>query len=394
MPPTLQKSKSAFLSHSQSGQLRKITAFESAWLIYAFKFALFAWIFTSQCLAQDSVSAPVQWRTGRDFDEFSKSPISVSWQHAALRERLEQFARSQQMAIVLDRRIDANLELDLTVKNVSIEQFLLRVSQAAGIKFCRFGDCYYLGPAANAERLLAINAILTSGRQSQQSKFGRKSAIAWPMLSTPQDVLQRWADENNLETQNAELIEHDLMAELNVPAMRLDMRLALLLSQFDLWFRQNKTKQLVTIVEPPQNLTASLRLSGYDVDKLLLDRVRDAAPKCDVAITKGTIKVSGPANELEMARNIVIESFEPPQRDLSDKRFQLNVENKRGLILSAVSDQLGLELAVEDDCDSILEDVVLLKVKDATVDVLMTAILKGSSCVYEIDGTTLRIRRQ
>ena len=394
MPSTSLKSQTALLSILKADERPKYTAFESRWLIYAAKFALFALLLTGQSVAQDLVSAPVQWRTGRDFDEFSKSLISVSWQHAALRERLAQFARSQQIAIVLDRRVDANLELDLTVKNVSIEQFMLRVSQAAGIKFCRFGDCYYLGPAANTERLLAINAILTSGRQSRQSKFSREEAIAWPMLTTPRNVLQRWAEENDLETENAKTIEHDLMAEISVPAMRLDMRLALLLSQFDLWFQQSKTKPLITIIKPPMNLTASLRLAGYDVDKALLDRVRSAAPTCDVAKTKGSIKITGPANELEMARNVVIESYQPPQRDLSDKRFQLNVENKRGLILSAVAEQLALKLAVEDDCKNVLEDVVLLKVKDATVETLLTTILKGSDCVFEINGTMLRIFRR
>ena len=373
---------------------RKESGSVSGWLIYAVGFALFTLLFSNHNIAQDFVSAPVQWRTGSDFDEFSKSPISVSWQNAALRERLTQFAFSQQIAIVLDRRIDANLELDLSVKNVSIEQFMLRVSQAAGVKFCRFGDCYYVGPAANAERLLAIDAILTSGRQRRQTKFSREAAADWPMLSTPQDVLQQWANENNLETDNAKAIEHDLMAELNVPAMRLDMRLALLLSQFNLWFRQDKTKQLITIVPPPTNPTASLRLSGYNVDKHLLDRLRVVAPKCDVAKTKGSIKITGPANELEMARNVVIESFKPPRRELSDKRFQLNVENKRGLILSAVAEQLALELAVDDDCENVLEDVVLLNVKDATVETLLTTILKGSDCVYEIDGSTLRISRR
>ena len=388
------KFKTALLPITDASEWRNYATPVSGWLIYALGFALFALIFSSDSIAQDPISAPVQWRTGRAFDEFSKTPISVSWQHAALRERLVQFARSQQIAIVLDRRVDANLELDLTVKNVSIEQFMLRISQAAGLKFCRFGDCYYLGPAANAERLLAIDAILTSGRQSRRSKFSREESIAWPVLSTPQSVLQRWTEENGLKTENVQSIEHDLMAELNVPAMRLDMRLTLLLSQFDLWFRQSKTKPLITIIEPPTNLTASLRLSGYDVDEALLDRVRIVAPKCDVAKTKGSIKITGPAKELEMARNIVIESFHPQQRDLSDKRFQLNVENKRGSILSAVSEQLGLELTVDDDCENSLQDVVRLEVKDATVETLLTAILEGSDCVYEIDAASLRISRR
>lgn len=363
------------------------------WLLYAAGVAWFAMLSPGYCFAQTPDQA-VDWRTGKDFDEFSKSPISVSWRHAALREHLARFARGQQLSIVLDRRIDPNLRLDLTVKNASIEQFMLRVSQAAGANFCRFGDCYYIGPAENAQRLLAINAMLTSGRQNKQSLLSRSEPVAWAALTTPQDVMNRWSQENDFEIAEIQLLQHDLMAEMNTPAMRLDMRMALLLSQFDLWFRQSKSKSMVTIVQPPENLSATLRLSGYDADKTLLQRIRSAAPHCDVSKTNRAITIKGPAGELEMARNVVIVSFIPEQRELDEKRFQLNVKNKRGLILQAVAEQLALKVVVDDDCQEVLEDVVGVTVRDATVEVLLNAILAGTDCAYSQDGTTLRLYRR
>lgn len=368
------------------------------WLLYV---AAAGWFMllsaVNDCAAQNAVqtgdTGAVQWRTGAAFDEFSKSPISVSWQHAALRSHLMHFARSQQLAIVLDRRVDPNQQLNLTVKNVSIEQFLLRIAQASGTGFCRFGDCYYLGPTENAQRLLGVNAMLAGG-VNKKSLFSRREQMFWPSLTTPQEVLEELATSNNFEIKDIEKIEHDLMNALNLPPMRLDMRLALLLSQFDCWFKQSKSEKAISIVAPPDNLKATLRMSGYGADKDLLQRVRETAPSCTVSTSRRAIVVTGPTQELEMARNVVIESFEPEVRSVSEKRFQLNVENKRGLILNAVAEQLAMEVLVAKDCQEILGDVVTVKVKDAPIGVLLDAILQDTNCGYSLDDQTLRIYRR
>lgn len=365
------------------------------WLMYAISVGWFVLLSSAtHGAAEDTTLKGVRWRTGRAFDEFSKSPISVSWQHAALRSHLMQFARSQQLAIVLDRRVDPNQRLDLTVKNVSIEQFMLRIAQASGTQFCRFGDCYYFGPAENAQRLLGINSILTGGRQSEKTVWGRSAEMSWRRLATPQEVLRRLTMENNFEIVGLDKIQHDLMAELNVPPMRLDMRLTLLLSQFDLWFKQNDSKKTVSIVGPPETLRASLRMTGYDADKKLLQRMRAASTSCKVTKTKRTIKITGPVQGLEAARNVAIGSFTPKPRSLDEKRFQLSVKNRRGLILNAVAQQLALEVQVADDCQSVLKEVVVITVKDATVDVLLEAILAGTECDYSQEGQTLRLYRK
>ncbi len=362
------------------------------WMLYAVFLGWFAILSAEKCVAQPPPPAPsIDWRTGKDFDKFSRSPISVSWQHAPLGDHLAKFANSQRLSIVLDRRIDPNLLLDLTVNNVSIEQFMLRLAQASGTKFCRFGDCYYFGPDENVERLLAVDALVSNLQQSKGALFSRSAAVECAELTTPRALLRRWAEANKFEIANIDLVEHDLMRELNLPPMRLDLRLALLLSQFDLWFRQSKTAALITIIPPPEKLTATIRLNGYDVDAQLLDRIRTSAPGCKVSKSKRSIVIAGPSEALESARNVVIESFTPPPRSIDEKRFQLTVENKRGLILNAVAEQLGLKVIVPEDCAAVLEKVVSVTVKDATVEVLLHALFQNSDCTYSLDATTLRL---
>lgn len=336
----------------------------------------------------------IVWRTGDDFDQFIKSPVSVSWQHAELRKRLAEFSRSQKIPIVLDRRIDPNQRLDLVVRNVSVEQFLLRVAQQSGCQFCRFGDGYYVGPAENAQRLLAIDAILNRSPKrtsSASTAWGVVGSAAWDKLATPSQVLQQWLPENEFSISGLDQIDHDLMAAADAGALRLDLRLALLLSQFDLWFRQNKSGDAITIVPPPQSLSATMRLEGFDVTQALLQRVRSVAPECKVKKVRRSLSITGPADQLEMARNVVIESFEPTLRELDEKRFQLKVENKRRLILDAVAQQLAMELVVDPDSEPRLAEVITVEVKDATVYDLLDAIFRDSDCQYAIDGQTLRV---
>jgi hypothetical protein len=122
--------------------------------------------------------------------------------------------------------------------------------------------------------------------------------------------------------------------------------------------------------------------------------MRAASTSCKVTKTKRTIKITGPVQGLEAARNVAIGSFTPKPRSLDEKRFQLSVKNRRGLILNAVAQQLALEVQVADDCQSVLKEVVVVTVKDATVDVLLEAILAGTECDYSQEGQTLRLYRK
>lgn len=336
-------------------------------------------------------TATVQWRTGDDFDQFIKSPVSVSWQNAELRNRLIEFSRSQRIPIVLDRRVDPNQRLDLVVRNVSVEQFLLRVAQRCGCQFCRLGDGYYVGPSENAQRLLAIDSILSRSSKKVSTRWSEVRSAAWEKLATPSQVLQQWLPKNEFSISGIEQIEHDLMAAVDAGALRLDLRLALLLSQFDLWFRQSKTGDAISIVSPPQSLSATLRLEGYEVNAALLQRVRAVAPECNVKKVRRSLLITGPAEQLEMGRNVVIESFQPALRELDKKRFQLNVKNQRRLILQAVAQQLAMEVSVDPKCETALDAVITVEVKDATLNDLLDAIFGDCRCRYAIDGQSINV---
>lgn len=338
-----------------------------------------------------SLPSGLQWRTGSDFNQFVKSPISVSWQQAKLREHLKQFSQTQRIAIVLDRRINPDQILDLVVRNVSVEQFLLRTAQQCGCKFCRLGDGYYFGPGENAERLLAINAILRRPPKKTQPPWSVVESSAWDRLATPQEIIERWLPKSDFEISGLDQVDHDLMAESDAGELRLDLRLALLLSQFDLWFRQNKSGDAIAIVRPPKTMTATLIIDGYEINKALLERVRAVAPTCKVKKIRRSLSISGPAQELEMARNVMIESYRPKLRKLEEKRFQLNVRNHRRQILDAVAKQLAMDLVIDPKCETMLNDVVSVEVKDATVNDLLDAILFGARCQHSIVGQTLQI---
>ncbi|MGB1928744.1 MAG: hypothetical protein ACPHO8_05520 [Mariniblastus sp.] len=92
----------------------------------------------------------ITWLSEEALSEHNSLPISVMWRDAELKDRLMRFSTNQRVAIFLDRRIDPSTIINLTLNNVTTEQFLLEIAKQLEIGFCQIEDVYYLGPKETA----------------------------------------------------------------------------------------------------------------------------------------------------------------------------------------------------------------------------------------------------
>ena len=116
-----------------------------------------------------------KYLTGKKLDRRNVRALSIWWKDAELRDRLTAFSETQDIAIMLDRRVDPSTIVNLGVENRTLEQVFRRISSTAKIGVCRIEDCYYFGPV-DATIALPI-AMDTLSRQAK--KVARRSAVRW-----------------------------------------------------------------------------------------------------------------------------------------------------------------------------------------------------------------------
>ena len=148
------------------------------WVVSALLVALC--VCPSQAVAQGDLpvlveSTRIQFLTGKKLDKANSLEKSFWWRDAELRDRLMALSNAEQIAVMLDRRVDPSTPVSLGVENRTVEQFFWRVSSAAGIGVCRIEDCYYFGPV---DTVVALPIALdTLSRQAK--KVRRRSKVKW-----------------------------------------------------------------------------------------------------------------------------------------------------------------------------------------------------------------------
>ena len=330
-----------------------------------------------------------QWATDKTFQQSRKSPFSISWQAAPLRDRIGQLARQQGISIFLDRRVDPRTPINLTATNVTMEQLLLKICDQHQLGFCQFGDGFYLGPKPTAHRLLISSENAASAGRKTSNALLKKTAFDWPELSTPKQLLNSLAAEGELELENAHLLPHDMMTSGSIPPMTLAQRLRLLLIQFGLDYelkRNSRTLTLRPVSEMPS--TASIRFSDANLSLKEFQKIKGQATKSRMRRNKRSITVTGPVEELVMARDFIVESFVPAAPTGSDQQFTLKVTSRRSAILAAIGKQLQMPVNTSLADPDAMQEVVSLSVANVSLQALLDQIMadSGATCAV-VDGT-------
>ncbi len=337
-----------------------------------------------------TASDPVPWVTGNSFSQLLKTPLSVSWQSAPIRQHLNRLARQQNISILVDRRIDPRVAVDLSVTNVTIEQLLLRLSKQQDLGFCRFGDGYFLGPKHAAEYLLINQQPPKQARR--RTALLKKAALAWPDLTTPREALEALVAEANLKTENPQQLPHDLMASVGTSPLTLDQRLKLLLVQFDLHYRMNTRSKTISLLPiTPSHVAATVRFPDIELTLQEYQAIKSKVPQCRMKRAKRSITATGTPQNLLRARALIINSYSPALPEVGNQRFTLKVSNRRSVILAAIGQQLQKDIDTARADAQIMEQVITLSVVEVSLQELLSQIVAGTglTCIIADDKIVL-----
>jgi hypothetical protein len=221
---------------------------------------------------------PAHYRTGRRFTTALDLPISAAWKGVPLRSILRRLSHEQEIAILLDRRVDPDQEVQLETGDLPLRSAFHEIVQVTRLGVTQVGNSLIVAPAVLVLRLRTLIAIRdkelerASASQAKASHLRtQKATIAWEDLDSPAEIVTRIGREFGLSVVGLDQIPHDLWAGATIPEATASEALSLVLNQFDLTFEWLPHQSGVRLVPVPAHVAIerSYTLRGKSAPQML-----------------------------------------------------------------------------------------------------------------------------
>ena len=115
----------------------------------------FAVALLTPCFAQKPAEAP-PFITGQRLQLQLDLPMTATWENLPFRQALASLSKVQQLAIVLDRRVDPEEPISLAIPGDSLRVGLEKIAQRRGLGVSILGSVVYFGPKESASKLRTL----------------------------------------------------------------------------------------------------------------------------------------------------------------------------------------------------------------------------------------------
>jgi hypothetical protein len=350
--------------------------------------------------ATTSDDPPVAWQSVEGVRRQLDQPVSLNWSGVPLRQAIMNLARSQRVAIVLDRRSDPDQKIELVLNDVRLAEALARIAAHLKLGVSRVGPVVYLGPPPIAERLRTLVELrkqeINRLPSPVRSALFVQKRTRWEMLAAPRELLAAAARDYRVRIEPADDVPHDLWPAYDLPAIGLAERVSLILAQFDLTFEladEGRTLRLV-----PMPLEAVLEKPYASANAAaVIGRLKTLLKRSEIEAKGKGFVVRGPAEEHEMVEALV--SGERVRRTTVNegkKVYQLNIAMPVGRLIKQLGPMLELEVQIDEArikrAGLSLEQEVKVSVKNASEEQLLRSVLEPAGLSFERDGKTLVVR--
>ncbi len=225
-----------------------------------------------------------------------------------LRACIKQLAEHHQFSYWIDRQVDADKRILLTIQDAELRECLERLAKEAGVAV---GLVENVITFASADRLAAIQytavrmhdqlAQSEATQNNSRTYQAKMRPLAWSQLTTPSEladlITKQWGIEASFP------LPHDLMNGGSLQACTLSTQLTLLMSGFDQCAVGKDTKNLKVLPLPAASVwSATYRKSDFSANHL--PEVMKKFPQSRYeAQTDGTAFVGTTAAHLELLRS-------------------------------------------------------------------------------------------
>ena len=335
-----------------------------------------------------------------NFERTLDQSVRVVWQGVPLRQAISALSKSQQVAMLIDRRVDPSRRLSISGESRPLRDHLDSIAKDLKLGVAYVGPTVYLGPVEMAERLPTVAALRRQDASrlnpSRRRAWLDEKPFGWNDLATPRGLIEKIAAELQCTSEGLERVPHDLWAAAQLPALAPADQLTLIAAQFDLTYEIDHNGRRLTLVDMPKHVVLERTYPGGTNPLQLAVRWRRLAPGATVRVDGGRVVVAG--------------RFEDHVR-LSDRRKPARTETANasrqrrhtlavsGAPIRRILDQLGEQLGLKIITDKkaiararlSLETAVSVDVQNATTDELLRAVLEPGGFSFRRDGDRVEV---
>jgi hypothetical protein len=360
----------------------------------------------------DRVSAAdpaIEWLTGGKLQQRLDGKVSITWSSRSgvpLRQALASLSDDQQVAILLDRRIDPDQTIKLVSDDLSLDATLKLIAGRLSAGIGQVGSVIYMGPKATASRVRTLSVLRHDEAihlpAHAVSHFLRLQSWKWPDVSTPRDLLADLARESQIEIGGTDHVPHDLWAAADLPPMNFCDRLTLVAAQFDLTFKIDPSGQRVELVPIPKEIEIvrnyPLHLKAGKSAEPLVAKLSKSLPGASVNYRAGVLTVRGLAEDQDFVAALLEggkTSHAPTTQ--AEKRYSLPATSGEvGKLIGTIGRLLHLDVQFDEAAITgaglSLKTEVKVDVKLVDQDQLLHAVLDPAGLTFDRQGTTIIVR--
>jgi hypothetical protein len=304
--------------------------------------------------------------------------------------------------IWLDRRVDPQQTIDIKIQDRPLADVLNKLTEPISLGWVELENLIYVGPIDSTRELPTLAAIARNSLAKVSAKDRKpwleKSAVSWPRLSEPRQLLNEWLTSAGIELDNPTAVPHDLWNAKNLPSLSLVDRVVLLLAGFDQTCQistNGKSCRIVPIARPV------LLTREYRPGRQMREFVQQLQNIAGVSINRSgsNIAVTGRVEDHERIAQLLQEDTplkrEPPKPKgrTSAQVFSLRLENQPvGKVIAQLAAQLGLEVVWDSALSANLQTkLVSCDVVDGDLPTLLAAILSPAGLTFELNDRRLEI---
>lgn len=378
------------------------------------------------CLAQDDPDGQKnsKWLTAAARRKTLQTPVGqVSWAHAPVKAALTKFTRSHNLALVIDRRMNPELTINRTCRGAAIPLILrdalgsleaptrMTPHPESAFALSQIGDVLYIGPAEYARKLQTVLSLQEDKIPAAAKKsWSRKSALTWPELAQPRDILQKIAKKYQVKITNLKTVPHDLWQANSLPEMTLTEQLTLILGQFGLTyaFDPKDTSGKTLEIRPLEPAEITVRQAYPANRQPRLDTVREIFPEAEISESGGKISISGPVEvhrfmQAESLKAVTLnvggfpkdQAAEKAEAALADVRFTGKIEGPFLAIMKRLCEDNHMQLLTDQETLSaggVSENLIIhASPVNRTLEELLRDVAGVANCTIKITGNQVRI---
>ena len=346
----------------------------------------------------------VTWLTGPALRKKLDQPVGIGWSQTPLRDGLQGLARTHQVAIILDRRIDPGQPLDLNLRDVPLRQALEVVVQNRNLGYCLLDSVIYFGPPAVSQKLRTLAAMkkeeMSPLPAARRLELGRTKPCKWSDLAMPRDLVSQVGKEAKLQIQGLEQIPHDLWTGADLPPLSVIDRLLLICSQFDLCFTWEDAGKAVRLAPWPKEISVERSYPGGKEPAKFAEQLAAVLTDSTIQVVNDKVMVRGLLEQHEMidAARTASKPAVAAEADISKTKIeQFKVQNKSlKVLLDTFRQQLRLDIRVDADqlkrSGKSLDMLLSLDLKNVTVDELLQQTLSPAGLTFQRKDRVVEVR--